>query len=384
MAENIYKNGCYCDEENIESTNEILHCTNCGINIDPEETEYFDGLPYCPDCINERTFICDECGRRFLINQRFGNDSLYLCERCFDNYYTTCSECGCLINNDSVYYDDEDRALCQNCYNHIRYDTIHDYSYKPEPIFYGDDDNMYIGVELEIDGGGKDYDNAEKILDIANEVNELIYIKSDGSLDEGMEIVTHPMTLKYHIEEMPWNMVLKEAVALGYLSHKTSTCGLHCHVSRLYFGSTYKEQEKNIGKLLFMVEKYWDELLRFSRRTRYQMDRWAARYGFKEKPHQVLDNAKKSGLGRYACVNLTNLNTIEFRMWRGTLKYNTLIATLQLVKTLCKVAVSMSEEDLEGLSWTRFVEKINYPELIKYLKERRLYINDEVAAEEEY
>ena len=45
MAENIYKNGCYCDEENIESANEILHCTNCGINIDPEETEYFDDLP---------------------------------------------------------------------------------------------------------------------------------------------------------------------------------------------------------------------------------------------------------------------------------------------------------------------------------------------------
>ena len=37
-----------------------------------------------------------------------------------------------------------------------------------------------------------------EILEIANEYDEHIYIKSDSSLDDGMEIVTHPMTLEYH------------------------------------------------------------------------------------------------------------------------------------------------------------------------------------------
>ena len=41
-----------------------------------------------------------------------------------------------------------------------------------------------------------------------------------------------------------------------------------------------------------------------------------------------------------------------FRIFRGTLKYNTLIATLQLVEKLCNVAVSLSEERLQALSWS--------------------------------
>jgi hypothetical protein len=47
------------------------------------------------------------------------------------------------------------------------------------------------------------------------------------------------------------------------------------------------------------------------------------------------------------------------------------------------MAVSMSQEDLEALSWSEFVSKIESPELIQYLKERRLYVNEAVFAEEE-
>ena len=44
---------------------------------------------------------------------------------------------------------------------------------------------------------------------------------------------------------------------------------------------------------------------------------------------EILDHAKKGYHGgRYTCVNLQSRDTIEFRMFRGTLKYNTLIATL--------------------------------------------------------
>ena len=96
----------------------------------------------------------------------------------------------------------------------------------------------------------------------------------------------------------------------------------------------------------------------------------------------MLDNAKKSGLGRYACVNLSNTDTIEFRMWRGTLKYNTFIATLQMVDEICKAAF-LSEEELENMSWVSFIERIHSKELITYLKERRLYINEPVESEEE-
>jgi len=41
----------------------------------------------------------------------------------------------------------------------------------------------------------KDDDNASKLKEIANSIHEHIYIKSDGSIDDGFEIVSHPMTL---------------------------------------------------------------------------------------------------------------------------------------------------------------------------------------------
>ena len=98
----------------------------------------------------------------------------------------------------------------------------------------------------------------------------------------------------------------------------------------------------------------------------------------------ILEHAKKGGGGgRYSSVNLQNRNTIEFRIFRGTLKQNTLIATLQLVNKLCEVAVSLPDELLKPLAWTTFVSGIQEPELIQYLKERRLYVNEPVQGEED-
>ena len=73
-------------------------------------------------------------------------------------------------------------------------------------------------------------------------------------------------------------------------------------------------------------------------------------------------------------------------MFRGTLKYNTIIATLQMVDKICDVALYLSDEEIKALSWTSFADSIDrekYPELITYLKERRLYINEACRAEEE-
>ena len=70
-------------------------------------------------------------------------------------------------------------------------------------------------------------------------------------------------------------------------------------------------------------------------------------------------------------------------MFRGTLKYNTFIATLQMVNKICDVALSMSENAIDEMSWSSFVSSIEEPELIQYLKERRLYVNDVVVESEE-
>ena len=221
------------------------------------------------------------------------------------------------------------------------------------------------------------------LLNIANRKHSLAYCKHDGSLDDGFELVTHPLSLEYQLHEMPWDEVLHEAVSMGYLSHQAGTCGLHVHVSRKAFGDSYDEQDSAIARVLFFVECHWRELLRFSRRTQRQMDQWAARYGYRDQPHEMLEHVKKGSGSRYTCVNLTNCDTIEFRMFRGTLKLNTLLATLQMVNRICDAAIFLSDDELHDLSWSSFVSAIKEPALVQYLKERNLYINEPVEGEGE-
>lgn len=367
-------------------SNEIIrHCSRCGAEISDEELTVFDGEELCPSCLERETVLCEHCGERMWNDDNAGNSYITLCQDCYDNHYTNCSRCGRIIHEDYANYVGDD-PYCDDCYDRLKGDhPIHDYSYKPEPIFYGSG-KRFFGVELEIDDGGKDDDNAESLLDIANLYDEKIYIKCDGSLDDGMEIVTHPMTLDYHKTQMPWEEVMKEAVSLGYKSHKSGTCGLHVHVNRESFGETREAQDDAISRVLYFVEHHWNEMLKFSRRTEKQMNQWAARYGYKNSPKEILDHAKKEEKGRYTCVNITNWNTVEFRMFRGTLKYNTLIATLELVNRICNLAVHCDDNRLAKISWSDFVMSLNESdcsELITYLKERRLYVNAPVAREED-
>ena len=75
--------------------------------------------------------------------------------------------------------------------------------------------------------------------------------------------------------------------------------------------------------------------------------------------------------------DLENENTIEFRLFRGTLRYSTFMATLQLVDEICNAAISLSDREFERMAWSDFVMQIkNKPELIEYLKSKRLYVNE--------
>ena len=336
--------------------------------------------------MSEHIMNCVCCGNEISAEANVGTDIFPLCEDCYDRHYTHCCHCDRLIRLDDAYYEDEDSddPYCYSCYSQYAHTNgIHDYYYKPEPIFHGEGPRFF-GVELEIDGAGERDDYANKLLKIANMDDEdNAYAKHDGSLEDGFEIVTHPMDLDYQLNEMPWAEILRTAKNLGYLSHQACTCGLHVHVSRLAFGRTEEEQDACIARILYFFEKHWEELLKFSRRTRRQLERWAARYGYKDQPREVLENAKKGNLGRYTSVNLTNEETIEFRIFRGTLKLNTLIATLQLVNRICDIALYMSDEEVKQMSWSTFVSGCTQPELVQYLKERRLYVNEPVDSEAE-
>lgn len=368
---------------------ETFVCTSCGEEFPLSQRLEFDDQELCPHCLSEETVICSVCGERMWNDENAGNDDRPLCQPCYDRYYTSCIRCGALLREEDARYaeddEDEEEPLCESCYARTaRIKTIQDYYYKPEPVFYGNG-NRFFGVELEIDDGGERDSSARAILEVANgDGLEHLYCKHDGSLEDGFELVTHPMTLAYHQEETPWAGILRKAVELGYRSHQAGTCGLHVHVNRNAFGSTESDQDACIARILYFFEKHWEELLKFSRRTQRQLERWAARYGYKEHPREILEHAKKGGSGgRYTCINLQNDSTIEFRMFRGTLKQNTLLATLQLVDRVCDVALFMSDDEVKSMSWSTFVSGCQASELVRYLKERRIYVNEAVEAEEE-
>ena len=369
---------------------ETFLCELCGEELPETQQCFFDGEALCPDCLEERSVVCRECGTRIPRSDSAGNDTP-LCQDCYDDYYTHCCICGRLLRETQTYYDEGDEfdesPYCRSCYERRpQTDPIHDYYYKPAPIFYGDGPRFF-GVELELDNGGEDRDNARSLLEIANHRGDFCYIKHDGSLNEGMELVTHPLDLAHQLRDMPWGRICHEAVSMGYRSHQARTCGLHVHISRLAFGDCEDEQDAVIARILYFFEKHWEELLKFSRRTQEQLDRWAARYGYKEHPMELLDFAKKGYHGgRYTCINLQNSDTVEFRMFRGTLKPNTIFATLELLDHICDTALILSDDEVKALAWTSFVAGISddkYPELVQYLKERQLYVNDPVETEVE-
>ena len=366
---------------------ETFICSRCHEEHSITDCTFFDNENLCPECVEEHTCICSHCGNRIWQNDSHCDEYLILCQHCHDTYYDTCADCGRLVDLSDLHYLSESSydGYCESCYNRRTNGAgVRSYCYKPAPIFYGAGPR-FLGVELEIDNGGECDSNANLIQEVGNADHEHIYIKHDGSLHDGLEIVTHPMSLGYHLYEMPWREIFNKALELGYTSHKPGTCGLHVHVNRGSLGYSSQQQENTIARILYLVENFWHELLRFSRRTQEQMNDWASRYGRKDDPKDVLHSAKNRS-DRYTCVNLTPSETIEFRMFRGTLTYNTFIATLQMVERLCDVAFHLTDDEIKSVTWNEFVSGLRNdltPELIQYLKERRLYVNEPVEASEE-
>ena len=217
-----------------------ITCSCCGSIINEENYYEVEDSVICSNCYHNRTFVCDCCGDRYFEDNDYGDDGTALCRNCYENEYHRCERCNRLIHDDDTNWHG-DYPYCQYCYDDICDDFINEYSYKPDPIFHhcpNEKKIRYYGVELEIDKGGKDDGNAEVLYNIANSDEENLYIKSDSSLSDGMELVSHPCSLQYHKTEFPWANVMKKAVSMYYRSHNTNTCGLHIHIGREDLGDT--------------------------------------------------------------------------------------------------------------------------------------------------
>lgn len=370
-------------------------------------TRYGDEL-WCENCVDTWAFYCEHCDTNYYDNDYDAYD-VYddnhwetWCGSCTDNNAFRCEECGEYYSWD---YESNNSYICDNCYKRYCEDNeeyIWDYHTKPNPIFHETKSesemniiNPYIGIELEIDKGGRDNDNAGNIWEVAYGTRDnsieptLLYMKDDGSINNGFEIISQPCTYNYHIESFPWGGIMSEAKDMGYRSHDTSTCGLHMHINRNFFGNDSTSQHAVIARIVYFCEMFYDEIVKFSRRKAGQLH-WTKSYcnshniNPKTKYKNPSDIQKgyrdyRDDCDRYRIVNLNNTNTIEFRIFRGTLKYSTFKATLQFVQTLCILAKNMSDEvwfsmDFSGLvNWG--IKNLNFSELGTYCNERGIDLN---------
>ena len=162
-------------------------CANCGTEHPIDEMFQVENDWLCEDCADRLTVICDHCAERVYEENAVEDDTHTLCDHCCDEYYVRCDDCGRIIHRDRAYWDGDDNAYCASCWDE-HCEVIHEYSYTPDLVFHGKG-LRHFGVELEIDDGGTVNSNAQKLLDIANKDAENLYIKTDGSLDEGLELV---------------------------------------------------------------------------------------------------------------------------------------------------------------------------------------------------
>lgn len=372
----VYEGHQYC-EECVEDL--FTNCEECGCIIPTDDAHWCtDSEMYvCNYCFDRDYGVCDDCGETYANgNLTEASNGHRVCSGCVENYYT-CHSCGAVLaENDVLWHDDE--GYCEECYDEIEDEEggIHEYYYKPTPMFKGDSKALHIGMELEIDEGGEDEDNANTLLNILNKNSEIdVYAKHDGSLNNGIEFVTHPMTLQY-IKELPWDEFCREAVHLGYRSHDSGKCGLHIHVSRTQLECPYWTEKVVIERILWFMQENWERLVIFSRRRHGDLNQWAAPYPTHETLAALYNDAITSG--RYHSLNLNNAHTIEFRFFRGSLRPQTILAALELVEAIVSFCqTDYSEVHLTWQEFLKFIPEEKYQELMSYLKMRGLDKTDE-------
>ena len=391
-------------------SNGYTRCEYCGEwvredELVPVNNPYPETFYVCESCAERNYYLCDDCGEYFTYDYiHTDNDGNVVCNSCYDNHdYTTCDDCGC-ITRDYEYNDDDDCYYCSDCASsHHRRGRLHDYSYKPSPEFQFTsaerttasnagvstlDSYLTFGVELEVDDG----EDASDLCEALDDLELPIYMKHDGSLhSEGVEIVTHPGSLAWHMNDMPWGDVANTCTDNGYKSHNTSTCGLHIHVGRRGMGSDGESRDRTAANLVILTDALWSELVKFTRRKPDALSRWAEKPELRSeitvgsywnRSTVTLDLTNDADLirsalhtresGRYQAVNLTNSHTVEFRIFRGTLKRDTLIASIQVVNNLTRYAMTHTPTECRNAKWADIIAVDPFQELTTYCQTREL------------
>jgi hypothetical protein len=301
----------------------------------------------------------------------------YWCEGCAQDNANFCDDC-------DEYYESDCRE-CGSTGSHSR--LVHNYSYKPNPNFIGQDkNNLYFGVELEMEIRSGD------IKESADYVNDRLgnwfYMKEDSSIErggyKGFELVSHPISFG------KWSDMKAFDNTLDYLrEHQEArawdaeNCGLHIHVSRKGFKSG-----AHTHRWLTLIYKNAPEMMKFAgRKSDYAKFNDVYKYDEYDRPYFTLaDKVKPHDMAqtqRYSAVNTQNEHTLELRFFRGTTNPSGVHSAIQLAHASIEYTrdMTLSDVKLGMLKWDWFYDYVEanngfYPDLYERMsKVRSLSLN---------
>ena len=365
----VYCDSCYHDK--------FVICEGCEDTILYDDAHAVNSSVYCDDCYSERFYTCDSCGdvgdRDYMYTNSHNDD--YHCRSCHYDIFTNCSNCDEEIYQDDACEHDDDTYCCDCLPNPRNCDCLHSWNYKPSAKFYGNTlekpyTNLFLGIELECDKG----EDFEIVDDLS--VNPELYCKEDGSLNDGFEVVSHPMTLGYH-QRFNWNGILKQIKHSGFRSYNTQTCGLHVHVSRRVLTPS---QEVKLAMLVYTNPEFFQKLA--------QRENSYGKFKKLNSMNETIEGTKFNN-DRFEAINFQNSQTIEFRMFKGTLKHSTFMASIELVHALVSFVTTVKTSDIynknmfnsefrNGIAFRKFCIFVSnskeYKYLVPYMKHKECFI----------
>lgn len=383
-------NNLLVTEEMVEDVINDFKCQECGCEIVADDIIMVNGKPMCRKCANEKFDKCSVCGELLIDDIITLDDGSAMCRKCFNEKYFKDSHGNIHLKSDGYEVDGkwltadelkqntfecekchkrhliENRIyhsidICEKCMDNISNPIrcYHDYEedFWDEKVTQEDNNGvpMFTGFELEVERVKGDM--SRKVASyITNVLSKgLVVFENDGSLnDSGFEIISHPMTLNFiHSKFDTFKTMLKALSEIGYGS--TSDTGFHVHVNREYLGAGTRNIDDVINNIAIILETFQKELCKFANRSSNGYCQFLTD-GNGKKTLKFIKRARKNKRERYLVLNETNENTIEFRIFKSTVDYETFMATLEFVHNVVNIA---KKEDINGLTWSDIISYNN-------------------------
>lgn len=283
-----------------------------------------------------------------------------------DDLWHYCEYCEEWVCDDDWNYEQE---RCERCAEPDESGVIDSYHSHHKDVWYGepdkDGDYKGLGFELEIDKnpesespmGRFNQEFAESLMYNCGLDEDECVFETDGSLDTGFEIISMPHTVEdFWSKRKNWAKMLEECRTAGFKSHDAGNCGLHVHVSVEMFGKDEHEINQNIGKVHRFYEQYWGDLVRASRRRRFD---YCSKNPVEDVNGRTLTpkmsvrawQGVRRGSHGMALNDRYGRPTLEFRLGRGTLNKSSFFAWIDLCLTMVRNSRKSSKKLEDAAEW---------------------------------